>query len=132
MLQDLHSYLNMNIYFTDDEFRKQGELLVDIPVTTGQETVQGAASSLRFDLLKKHLSADPIAMRLLYSIITRMESLIGWKRFECNVLPSFNGITAAAASWRTAAARTSRRMALGRNTVVLHQRVYYSLCGRIY
>ena len=93
MLQDLHSYLDMNIYFTDDEFRKQGELLVDIPVTTGQETVQGAASSLRFDLLKKHLSADPIAMRLLYSIITRMESLIGWKRFECNVLPSFSGIT---------------------------------------
>ena len=93
MLADLHTYLDMNIYFTDDEFRKQGELLVDIPVSTGQETVQGAASSLRFDLMKKHLSADPIAMRLLYSIITRMESLIGWKRFECNVLPTFSGIT---------------------------------------
>ena len=30
----------MNIYFTDDELRKQGELLVDVPLATGQEAVQ--------------------------------------------------------------------------------------------
>jgi hypothetical protein len=95
LLAGLHAYLDMNIYFTDDEMRKQGELLVDMLVGTGQETVQGSANSLRFDLLKKHLSGDPIAMRLLYSIITKMVALIGWKRFECNILPLFSGVTEA-------------------------------------
>ena len=74
----LHTFLDINIYFSDTEFRKQGELLVAHHWATGQESVQGSAHSLRFDLLKKHLSADPIAMRLLYSIITKMESLCGW------------------------------------------------------
>merc|ERR1712122_179672 len=50
---------------------------------------------MRFDLPKKHLSADPLAMRLLYSIITRMVSLTGWRRFECNILPQFPGVTEA-------------------------------------
>ena len=92
MLEGMHKYIDMNIYCTDDEFRKQGELLVDIPVATGQETVEGSANSLRFDLMKKHWSADPVAMRLLYSIITRMQELTGLKRYECNLLPSFKGI----------------------------------------
>ena len=72
---------------------KQGVLLEKIPVATGQETVQGAEMSLWFDLMKKHFPADLIAMRLRYSIITTMESLVGWKRYECNVLPQFNGTT---------------------------------------
>ena len=88
-----HVIAHMNIYFTDDELRKQGELMLDMLVGTGQESVHGSANSLRFDLLKKHLSGDPIAMRLLYSIVTKMESLIGWKRFECNVLPTFSSVT---------------------------------------
>ena len=91
-LPELHSYLDMNIYYDDAEFRKQGELLVGKIVVTGQETVQGSANKMRFDLFKKHLSADPIAMRLLYSIITRMQELVGWKRYEMNLLPSFDGV----------------------------------------
>lgn len=93
LMSGFHAFLDMNIYFTDDEMRKQADLLIDMLVSTGQETVQGATTSLRFDLMKKHLSGDPIAMRLLYSIITKMESLIGWTRFECNVLPCFQGVT---------------------------------------
>ena len=93
LLAGLHAFLDMNIYFSDDEMRKQGELLIDMLVGTGQESVQGSASSLRFDLFKKHLSGDPVAMRLLYSIITKMEALVGWKRYECNILPTFQGVT---------------------------------------
>ena len=40
----------MNIYFSDDEFRKQGEFLVGKIIATGQETVQGAVKGFRFDL----------------------------------------------------------------------------------
>jgi hypothetical protein len=93
LLCGLHAYLDMNIYYSDDELRKQGELLIDMIVGTGQESVQGSTSALRFDLLKKHLSGDPIAMRLLYSIVTKMEPLVGWKRYECNLLPTFVGVT---------------------------------------
>ena len=89
----LHAFLAMNIYFSDDELRKQGDLLIDMLWQTGQEQPQGTTGTFRFDLLKKHLSADPVAMRLLYSIVTKMEALIGWKRYECNILPRFTGIT---------------------------------------
>lgn len=92
LLPMLHAYIDMNIYFSDDEFRKQGELLVDKIVSTGQETVQGADRGFRLDLFKKHLSADPIAMRLLYSIITKMQELVGLKRYEMNRLPTFDGV----------------------------------------
>jgi hypothetical protein len=82
----------MNIYYTDDELRKQGDLLEGKIVTTGQETVQGAVRPMRLDLFKKHISADPIAMRMLYSIVTRMVELVGLKRFEMNKLPDFGVI----------------------------------------
>jgi hypothetical protein len=88
-----HAFVDMNIYFSDDELRKQGDLLIDMLWQTGQEQPQGTTGTFRFDLLKKHLSADPVAMRLLYSIVTKMEALIGWKRYECNILPRFTGIT---------------------------------------
>ena len=82
----------MNIYHTDDEFRTQGDGLIGKPVITGQETVQGASTSIRLDLLKKHLSADPVAMRQLYAIITHMYELVGLKRFEMNRFPKFEGV----------------------------------------
>jgi hypothetical protein len=47
---------------------------------------------MRLDLFKKHISADPIAMRLLYSIVTRMVELNGMKRFEMNKLPDFGQV----------------------------------------
>ena len=88
----LHGYIDMNIYYTDDELRKQGDLLEGKIISTGQETVQGAARPMRLDLFKKHISADPVAMRLLYSIVTRMVELTGMKRFEMNKLPDFGDV----------------------------------------
>ena len=92
LLPGLHGYIDMNIYYTDDELRKQGDLLEGKIVCTGQETVQGAARPMRLDLFKKHISADPIALRLLYSIVTRMVELGGMKRFEMNKLPDFGEV----------------------------------------
>ena len=50
---------------------------------------------MREDLYKKLLSADPIAVRLPYAIVTKMVELTGWKRFELNMLISFGGVTEA-------------------------------------
>jgi hypothetical protein len=73
--------------------KNEGEFLIGKIVATGQETVQGSSNKMRFDLFKKHLSGDPIAMRLLYSIVTKMQELTGWKRYEMNLLPTFDGVT---------------------------------------
>ena len=37
------------------------------------------------------MSADPIACRLPYAIVTKMVELSGWKRFELNKLMKFVG-----------------------------------------
>ena len=72
LLPEHHGYLDMNIHYSDDEFRKQEEPLVGKIVVAGQETVVGSSNNMRFDLFKKHISADPIAMRLPYSILTKL------------------------------------------------------------
>ena len=88
MLPELHGYIDMNIYYKDDELRKQGDLLIGKAVTTGHEIVQGATIGCRLDSFKNHISADPIAMRLLYSIATKIVELLWLKRFEMNRLPA--------------------------------------------
>ena len=82
----------MNIYFSDDELRKQAESMVSRLVVTGQEAVEGNKQGMRQDLYKKHLSADPIACRLPYAVVTKLVELIGWKRFELNNLMRFVGV----------------------------------------
>ena len=62
-------------------------------VFTGQENVQGSAKAMREDLYKKMLSADPVAVRLPYAILTKLIEFIGWKRFEMNQLMRFAGVT---------------------------------------
>jgi len=37
----LHGFLDMNIYFSDDELRKQGDFIAGKKVVTGQECVHG-------------------------------------------------------------------------------------------
>ena len=93
MFANLHGYLDMNIYYGDDEFRKQAELLIHKIVVTGQETPHSSTKSMRDDLYKKHMSGDPVPSRLLYSIVTKMVELIGWKRLEMNKLLAFHGVT---------------------------------------
>jgi len=40
-LQDLHAFVDTNIYYTDEELRKQAELLIGKIIHTGQEAVEG-------------------------------------------------------------------------------------------
>ena len=56
--------------------------------------MEGSKQGMREDLHKKHISADPIAARLPYSILTRLVELRGWKRLELNKLVRFNGVSA--------------------------------------
>ena len=65
-----HAFVDMNLYFTDDELRKQGELLAGKAVVTGQEMPSGG-KEMRDDLYKKHVSADPVSCRLPYAVVTK-------------------------------------------------------------
>ncbi len=52
-LGDNHRFIDMNIYFSDDELRKQAESMVSKMVVTGQEAVEGNTQGMRQDLYKK-------------------------------------------------------------------------------
>lgn len=88
----LHGFLDLNIYYDDNELRKQSENLVGKLVTTGQEAEDGRGG-MKQDLYKKHISADPVPSRLPYAIVTRLVELTGWKRFETNRVIHFSGVT---------------------------------------
>ncbi|CAE7651585.1 unnamed protein product, partial [Symbiodinium necroappetens] len=93
ILGNYHSCLDMNIYFIDEEMRKQAANLVGKIVVTGQESVQGSRRPMREDIYKKHISADKVPERLPYAIRTGLVELRGWKRFELNAYPKFAGVT---------------------------------------
>ena len=71
-----HVWADMNIYFSDDEMRKQSELLLHALVTTGQEAPD-TDKRMREDVYKRHISGDPVPCRLPYAILTRMVTLGG-------------------------------------------------------
>ena len=50
---------------------------------------------MREDLYKKHMSAEPVAARLPYGILTKLIELCGWKRLELNKLVKFQGVSEA-------------------------------------
>ncbi|CAE7208891.1 unnamed protein product, partial [Symbiodinium natans] len=87
ILGSFHACLDMNIYYSDEEMRKQAASLLGKLVVTGQESVQGSRRGMREDVYKKHMSADKLPERLPYAIETRLVELRGWKRFEFNMLP---------------------------------------------
>ena len=91
-LGNLHRWVDMQVYFSDDEMRKQSELLVGGLVVTGQESPE-VERRMREDVFKKHISADPVSCRLPYAVVTRMVSLTGWNRYEMNELMRFTGTT---------------------------------------
>ena len=47
---------------------------------------------MRQDVYKSLVSADPIAIRLPYAIITQMVELSGWAGFELVTLMNFSGV----------------------------------------
>ncbi|CAK0905471.1 unnamed protein product [Prorocentrum cordatum] len=87
-----HKFFDPNIFFQDEEMRKVVELLVGGCIFTGQERPPGQRSSMRQDLLKKFATADTIAGRLPYSILTKMYRIIGWKRMEVNQFFTFDNV----------------------------------------
>ena len=93
LLGGRHSFLDTNVYYSDEELRKQAQLLASKIVVTAQEAVQGASHRMREDLYKKHMTADAIASRLPYAILTKQVELRGWKRMELNRLPTFSSVT---------------------------------------
>ncbi len=88
----LHAFFDPNIWYHDDELRKQIEQLVGCIILTAQEAPE-SGRKLREDLYKKTMSADGIAGRKPYGITTRMLELVGWKRMEVNKLMRFTGVT---------------------------------------
>ena len=91
---DNHAFIDMNIYFTDDEMRKQGDLLAGRAVVTGQE-MPNETKEMREDIYKKHISADAVSCRLPYAVLTKQVQLTGLKRFEMNQTPRFRAATEA-------------------------------------
>ena len=93
LLGNLHRYLDMNVYYQDEEMRKQSSAYEDCPVVTAQEKPEGSKQVFRLHLFKLHMAADPTAQRDLYNRITRMVELVGLKRFEFNAMVVFVGVS---------------------------------------
>lgn len=87
-----HKFIDPNIWFDENEMRKQVEQSAGCFMLTAQEAPE-TCKRMREDLYKKTMSADGIAGRRPYGMMTRMIELVGWKRFEVNKFLRFLGIT---------------------------------------
>lgn len=93
MLGNNHGFFDPNVWYNEDELRKQVETFARCIVVTGQEAPE-SAKKLHLDLFKKTMSGDGIAGRKPYGFTTKMFQLIGWKRLEVNRMLRFAGVTA--------------------------------------
>ena len=91
MLGNNHGFFDPNVWFNEDELRKQVESYARCIVITGQEAPE-SHKKLHLDLFKKNMSGDGIAGRKPYGYTTRMFSITGWKRLEVNRMITFVGI----------------------------------------
>ena len=80
----LHKYYDPQVFYLDEEMRKQVEMLIGAIALTAQEKPEGLKKLFREDLFKKLATADGIFGRLPYSILTKMICLVGCKRMELN------------------------------------------------
>lgn len=78
-----------NIFYQDEELRKQVPKMAGHIVYTGQERPTGMKQPIREDLLKKFSTGEGVSGRLPYGILTKMHHIIGWKRLESNKLIDF-------------------------------------------
>ena len=92
MFGESATFFDPNVWYNDEELRKQVEAWTGCIVLTGQEAPE-SSRRLREDLFKKTMSADAIAGRKPYGYSTKMVDLVGWKRLECNALFRFSGVT---------------------------------------
>ncbi|MCP4189322.1 MAG: hypothetical protein GY768_01705, partial [Planctomycetaceae bacterium] len=77
-----HRYFDPQMFYLEEEMRKQVELLKGAIVLTAQERPEGMTRGFREDLFKKMASADLIFGRLPYQTLTKTICLVGWKRME--------------------------------------------------
>eukprot|EP00438_Fugacium_kawagutii_P027022 Skav232520 [mRNA] locus=scaffold1096:926666:934699:- [translate_table: standard] len=94
MLAHNHGYFDPNVWYNEDELRKQVESFARCLVVTGQEAPE-SHKKMHMDLFKKTMSGDGIAGRKPYGYTTRMFKILGWKRLEVNRIMAFAGITKA-------------------------------------
>ena len=86
-----HAFIDPNIWYDDQELRKQVEQFASCIILTAQEAPE-TSKRMREDLYKKTMSGDGIAGRRPYGYVTRMIELSGWKRMEVNRLMPFKGV----------------------------------------
>ena len=87
-----HKMFDPQMFYLDEEMRKQIENIADAFMWTACEKPEGMKSTFREDLYKKVMSADGIFARLPYQIITKVIHMIGWKRMELNKLIKFTNV----------------------------------------
>ena len=87
-----HKFIDPNIWFDETEMRKQVEQAAGCFILTAQEAPE-TSRRMREDLFKKTMSADGIAGRRPYGMVTRMIELVGWKHYEVNRMIKFAGVT---------------------------------------
>eukprot|EP00971_Amphidinium_carterae_P268275 5322779-Amphidinium_carterae.1 len=99
---DNQAFVDMNIYYS------RWPRVLTLHVIQHDRSREGSSSSLArrqqpsmgrvrcarilaCDIYKKHISADPVACRLPYAVVTRKIELTGWKRYEMNDVFEFTG-----------------------------------------
>ena len=87
-----HAFIDPNIWYDEQELRKQIEQFAGCFILTAQEAPE-TSRRMREDLYKKTMSADGMAGRRPYGYVTRMIELTGWKRMEVNRLMQFKGVS---------------------------------------
>ncbi|CAE6926624.1 ABCB1 [Symbiodinium sp. CCMP2592] len=87
-----HRFIDPNTWFDETEMRKQVEQSAGCIILTAQEAPE-TSRKMREDLYKKTMSADGIAGRRPYGMVTRMIELVGWKRLEVNNMMKFVGVS---------------------------------------
>ena len=91
MYKHNHCLFDPNLWYMEEEIRKQVETLARCFIITGQEAPE-SSKKLHTDLYKKTMSGDGIMGRKPYGYTTRMFSIVGWKRLEVNRLMKFVGV----------------------------------------
>ena len=94
-IRPMHSYIDCDILYHDEELRKQLPNLAPYICWTAQEAKEGGnkgGASIRQGLYKKLRSNDRMKARPPYSIITKLISLPGLLRFELSRVLNFSNV----------------------------------------
>jgi len=86
------AFFDPNVWYNDEELRKQVEQWSGCFLLTGQESPENTRR-MREDLFKKTMSGDAVAGRKPYGYSTKMLELVGWKRLECNRMFRFSSVS---------------------------------------